>query len=100
VLLWDSAKIHRNQAVRLYLRRCRRLHLHHFPAYALELNPDEHFWTQTKQTLANSTPASIDKLQDGVGNGLLHLQHSTQLFGAASMLQNCRGSSLKCISIV
>ena len=67
MLLWDSAKIHRNEAVRLYLRRCRRLHLHHFPAYALELNPDEHFWTQTKQTLANSTPANIDELQDGVG---------------------------------
>jgi hypothetical protein len=43
--------------VRLYLCRCRRLHPHHFPAYAPELNPDEHVWTQTRQTLANSTPA-------------------------------------------
>jgi transposase len=74
-----SAKIHRNEAVRLYLRRGRRLHLHHFPAYAPELNPDEHVWTQAKQTLANSTPASIDELEGGVGKVLLHLQHSPQL---------------------
>src|ERR1019366_1560906 len=76
VLLWDSAKIHRNEAVRMYLRRCRRLHLHHFPAYAPELNPDEHVWTQAKQTLANSTPANIDELESGVSQELLHLQHS------------------------
>jgi transposase len=79
VLLWDSAKIHRNQTVRLYLRRCRRLHLRHFPAYAPELIPDEHVWAQTKQTLANSTLASIDELEDDVGNVLLHPQHSPQL---------------------
>jgi transposase len=79
VLLWDSAKIHRNEAVRLYLRRCCRLHLHHFPTYAPELNPDEHVWTQAKQTLANSTPASVDELEEGVGHVLLHLQQSPQL---------------------
>ncbi len=79
VLLWDSAKIHRNEAVRLYLCRCRRLHLHHFPAYAPELNPDEQIWTQSKRALANSTPANIDELETGVGQKLLHLQHSPQL---------------------
>lgn len=79
VLLWDSAKIHRNQAVRMYLRRCRRLQLHHFPAYAPELNPDEHVWTQAKQTLANSTPANIDELESGVSQELLHLQRSPWL---------------------
>lgn len=79
VLLWDSAKIHRNEAVRLYLRRCRRLHLHHFPAYAPELNPDEHVWTQTKQTLANSTPANIGELDVSVGRELLRLQRSPWL---------------------
>jgi transposase len=79
VLLWDRAKIHRNEAVRQYLHRCRRLHLHHFPAYAPELNPDEHVWTQTKQTLANTTPATVDELESGVGQALLHLQHSPWL---------------------
>lgn len=79
VLLWDSAKIHRNDAVRQYLRRCRRLHLHHFPAYAPQLNPDEQVWTQTKQTLANSTPANIDELEHGVGQTLLRLQRAPWL---------------------
>jgi putative transposase len=79
VLLWDSTRIHRNEAVRRYLCRCHRLHLHHFPSYAPELNPDEHIWTQTKQALANSTPANIDDLEDGITQMLLHLQHSPQL---------------------
>lgn len=79
VLLWDSARIHRNEAVRMYLRRCRRLHLHHFPAYAPELNPDEHVWTQAKHALANSTPANIDDLESGVGRTLFRIQHSPHL---------------------
>jgi transposase len=79
VLLWDSAKIHRNEAVRRYLHRCRRLHLHHFPTYAPELNPDEHVWTQTKQRLANSTPTNIDELETGVAHTLTDLQHSPWL---------------------
>jgi transposase len=79
VLLWDSAKIHRNEAVRRYLHRCRRLHLHHFPTYAPELNPDEHVWTQTKQRLANSTPTNIDELETGVAHTLTNLQRSPWL---------------------
>jgi|CZKI01.1.fsa_nt_gi transposase len=79
VLLWDSAKFHRNEAVRLYLCRCRRFHLHHFPAYASELNPEEQVWTQTNQALANSTPTNIDELEKGVPQKLLQLQHSPQL---------------------
>lgn len=79
VLLWDSAKIHRNEAVRGYLGRCRRLHLHHFPTYAPELNPDEQIWTQTKHALANSTPPNIEELERGVTRELLRLQHSPWL---------------------
>lgn len=37
-----APRIHGNEAVRLYLRCCRRLHLHHFPAYVREFNPDAH----------------------------------------------------------
>lgn len=56
VLLWDSTKIHRNETVRQHLLRCPRLHLHHFPGYAPELNPEEQVWTQAKQALANFYP--------------------------------------------
>jgi len=55
------------------------LHLHQFPAYAPELNPDEHVWTQIKQALANSTPTNIDDLEAGVAQKLLRLRHSAHL---------------------
>jgi putative transposase len=96
VLLWDNAKIHRNEAVHQYLSRCRRLHLHYFPAYAPELNPDEHVWSQTKQAIANSTPANIDELEAGVGNGLLRLQHMLGFTGAALMPRICRSCRVEC----
>lgn len=79
VLVWDSAGIHRNRIIRQYLGRGHRLHLHHFPAYAPELNPDEHVWTQAKQTLGNSTPANFDELETSVSRTLQHLQRSPWL---------------------
>jgi transposase len=76
VLLWDGGKIHRNEAVRHYLQRCRRLYVHRFPAYAPELNPDEHIWTQAKQALANSTPNTAAELECHPDGVLFRLQHS------------------------
>jgi len=52
-----------------------RLQIHRFPAYAPELNPDEHVWTQAKQALANGTPNTIDELQCDLGHVLFRLQH-------------------------
>ena len=63
VLLWDRAKIHRNEAVRMYLHRCRRLHLHHFPAYAPELNPDEFLNNDVKSNaLGRRRPREVTQL--------------------------------------
>lgn len=79
VLLWDGGTIHRKAVVQDYLLRNRRLHTYRFPAYAPELNPDEHVWTQSKCTLANSAPNTIDELECGVGRELFRLQHSPNL---------------------
>jgi len=75
VLLWDGGKPDRNEAVEHYLQRCRRLHVHRFPAYAFEPNPDKHIWTQTKQALANSTPKTVAELECHLGGVFLRLQH-------------------------
>jgi transposase len=79
VLLWDGGTIHRKEIVKSYLLRNPRLRVHRFPAYAPELNPDEHIWTQAKHALANSAPDNVDQLDHRVNRVLLGLQRSPNL---------------------
>jgi len=65
MVLLDNSSTHQGLPLRQLLRRHRRLHLEHFPAYAPELNPDEGVWSLAKRTLANRCP---DDLGD-VGRG-------------------------------
>jgi putative transposase len=71
VLLWDGGTIHRRTIVKEFLRHNRRLHVHRFPAYAPELNPDEFVWTQAKNSLANGAPKDVVEL----GRRLRHTMH-------------------------
>lgn len=83
VLLWDGGTIHRRQLVREYLKKHRRrLRVHRFPAYAPELNPDEHVWTQSKRELANAAPEDIDELDRMLRRSLRRLRRSQQLLQA------------------
>jgi transposase len=64
LLIWDSATIHKGEAIRALCSRFPRLHLYHFPGYAPELNPDEGVWKLAKQTLA--TGARIPRTNSDV----------------------------------
>jgi hypothetical protein len=55
-LLWDGGTIHRRADVKAFLSRHPRLHVHRFPAYAPELNPEEFVRTKLKNDLAHSCP--------------------------------------------
>ncbi len=59
--------MHRQSAVKAFLRAHSRLHTERFPAYAPELNPEKFFWTQAKRALANSTPKDLDDLGRRLG---------------------------------
>jgi transposase len=61
-LLWDGGSIHRRDDVKAFLSRHARLHVHRFPAYAPELNPDEFVWTKLKHDLANGAPEHLRQL--------------------------------------
>jgi transposase len=76
VLLWVGSRTHGSRLVRGTLARHQRLHLHRFPAYAPELNPDEYIWSQRKRTLANSTHSTVEALEAQVSHTLFRLQHS------------------------
>lgn len=67
VLLWDGGGIHTGQCVRDFLRDHPRLHVEAFPAYAPELNPDEHVWGHYKQELANGRPDDLEELLSTLG---------------------------------
>ncbi len=64
-LIWDGGgSIHRGAVVQQLLARHPRLHVERFPAYALELTPDEQVWNHFKTTLANGCPLTLDELVD------------------------------------
>ena len=83
VVVWDGGTIHRRRLVQDYLRQNRRrLHVHRFPAYAPELNPDEHVWTHSKRELANGTPQDIDQLEQDLRRAISRLRGSQRLLRA------------------
>jgi len=66
IVLLDNSSTHHGDPLQQLLRRHRRLRIEHFPAYALELNPDEGVWWLAKRELANSCPRDGDELLDDI----------------------------------
>lgn len=78
-LLWDRGTIHKRRLVKDFLLRHPRIHVHEFPSYAPELNPDEYVWTRSKQRLSNTRPDDLDELGNQVHDTLLSIAGSTEL---------------------
>jgi len=76
IVLWDRIKIHRGPLIRALLERFPRLRLESFPAYAPELNPDEHVWQLAKATLANGRPDDLRVLTRDVRTTLRRISAS------------------------
>ena len=70
VVIWDNGRCHKGDAMRAFLRRCRRIHLESLPPYAPELNPDEGVWNQTRNALANGRPDDPLQLRDDLSEVL------------------------------
>jgi putative transposase len=79
VLLWDGGPIHRRVIVKEFLHQHRRLHVHRFPAYAPELNPDEFVWTNAKCALSNSAPEDIVELGRRLLRAIYRVRDSQRL---------------------
>lgn len=62
-LLWDRGPIHRRREVQAFVTGHPRLHVHHFPTYAPELNPAKYVWAQADQALANGAPDDLADLR-------------------------------------
>jgi transposase len=79
VLLWDGGTIHRRVIVKDFLRKHKRLHVHRFPSYAPELNPDEFVWTKAKHALSNGAPPDIATLGTRLRRSIHRIRGSQQL---------------------
>ena len=79
MLLWDGGAIHRRVIVKEFVRQHKRLHVHRFPAYAPELNPDEFVWTKAKHSLANGAPKDIVELGRRLRSTIHRVRHSQRL---------------------
>jgi transposase len=78
IVLLDNSSTHQGLPLRQLLRRHRRLHIEHFPAYAPELNPDEGVWSLAKRTLANSRPDDLEELVADVIGSINDIRSSSQ----------------------
>ena len=78
IVLLDNSSTHQGLPLRHLLRRHRRLHIEHFPAYAPELNPDEGVWSLAKRTLANSCPDDLEDLVADVIGSINDIRCSRQ----------------------
>lgn len=78
IVLLDNSSTHHGEPLARLLRRHRRLHIEHFPAYAPELNPDEGVWSLAKRELANGCPLDADQLADDVIRSINQIRTSPQ----------------------
>jgi transposase len=76
IVIWDNGRCHKGDAMRAFLRRCRRIRIEALPPYAPELNPDEGVWNQTRSTLANSRPDDTLDLSETLSDVLTSLRLS------------------------
>lgn len=79
VLLWDGGNPHKAAMTRDFLAEHPRLHTHRLPAYAPELNPDEHVWTHLKRYLANGAAVDLSHLKELIHRPLQRLRQSQKL---------------------
>ena len=90
LLLWDRATWHKGEAVRAILEANPRLQIVWFPAGSPELNPQEHVWKATRESVShNHTCAKLPELADAFE------AHLTETLFPCSLLEH-HGYDLLC----
>jgi len=84
IVLWDRSNSHRAAIVKRFLReRSARLAVEWLPAYAPELNPDEHVWGLLKHhRLANHGLRTLDELHRRLHYHMARLRSRQRLLWA------------------
>lgn len=96
IVVWDRWSGHRGADVRAVLDAHPRLQIESLPAYAPELNPVEHLWSQLKWgRLSNYAPDDADELDARIGPELRSMSKQRDILracwrGARLKITRCR----------
>lgn len=82
MVIWDNLNTHRSAAMREFDRGPGLAACHPVTAYAPDLNPVEHVWSQIKRGLGNLLVWGIDELVTVVKNRLKRIQYRPELIDA------------------
>jgi putative transposase len=82
-ILLDQLGAHRSKLVRAFLARHRRLHLHFFPSYSPDRNPDEYVWGHLKRReLAHYAPTHSSQLHAALSDAVARTRARPKLLEA------------------
>ena len=82
ILVWDNHPIHERRILQEFLTGRPRVHIYHFPIYALKLNPVELVWAQAGADIANSAPRTLIELFTKVVTATAHTRNSAKRLAA------------------
>ncbi len=88
-IIFVCANVANSQVVKVLLASMEgsRIHLEQFPAYALELNPDEEVWNYLKRVeLKNVNCQNLDQLRDELRKAKERLRHKTEVIKSFSRM--------------
>ncbi len=79
VLIWDRASIHKSKATRAFLQAHPEILVEVLPAYAPDLNPEEHCHGNVKARIRNATPADTAEVRRLLDRGFARLRRRPDL---------------------
>ncbi len=79
VLIWDRVSIHESKATRAFLQVHPEIRVEVLPAYAPELNPEEHCHGNVKARIRNATPADAAEVRRLLDRGFARLRRPPDL---------------------
>ena len=79
IVIWDRSQAHRARVVKEYLATEREISVEWLPPYAPELNPEEYCHGNVKEQIRNTTPESVEEMQQQVDRGFNRLRKHPDL---------------------
>ena len=79
IVIWDRSQAYRARVVKEYLATEREISVEWLPPYAPEMNPEEYCHGNVKEQIRNSTPESVEEMQQQVDRGFNRLRKHPDL---------------------
>jgi hypothetical protein len=74
ILVWDGSGTHTSKRTQAYLAEHPEIIVESMPAYAPEVNPEEHCHGNIKQRLRNATPSTVAEIRHNIDRSFARLR--------------------------